>query len=269
MITVICCTYGRSQLLSESIECFLRQDYLDSQMLILNDCPEQTLIFSHPRVHILNFPERFGYYGDKLNHALSQATTELVSVWDDDDIYLPGFLTQMASLLPRFRHGRAAKPPLRWTETGNRYLRIQADGYMNCVLTERKLLQELGGYARVHYSVEVDLLHRMVNGGWLCGPGLEPRTCPQYIYRIPSGRLHMTDVQTEEVKDRLREDFLRAVALGSEPTGTITLVPHWKTDYQARAYESWEHYGERYANGHQQNDHPARSVGPQLQRVGA
>jgi hypothetical protein len=175
----------------------------------------------------------------------------------------------MMALLPRFRHGRAAKPPLRWTEIGKRYLRIQPDGYMNCVIAEKSLLQQLGGYARVHYSVEVGLLNRMALAGWLCGPGLETRTCPQYIYRIPSGRLHMTDVQTEEVKDRLRQDFLKAVAAGTEPTGTIRLVPHWKNDYQARALESWEHYGERYANGHQSDHHAPRTMGSELQRVGS
>ena len=248
MISVLCPTYGRSQLLNEMLECFLRQSYVGAELIILNDCPQQKLSFAHPRVEVLNRSTRFVTFGEKKNHLTTLARNRFVSFWDDDDIYLPDFLTTLDARLPRFRHSRAAKPDFRWYDAGGKYLVLQPSGYMNDMLVDRDLLIELGGFLKKDCDEEIPLLHSLVHGKWLLGPGREDQGCPQYIYRTNSGRMHVTDVGAELAHVKIHEDFERAVADGREPVGDITLTPHWKADYPARALASWEHHGAAYAN---------------------
>lgn len=269
MISVLCSTYGRTHLLSEMIECFLRQTYTGAELVILNDCERQRLTFDHPRVRIINRTVRFPVYGDKRNYLLTLATYDLVSLWDDDDIYLPNFLSDMMTLLPRFLGGKAAKPALCWNERGGRSLQLGCPGYMNAMLADRHLLLDLGGFARQQFNEDVPLLHKLVKGKHLCGPGKEPQTCPQFIFRHSSGLLHMTDVPNETSTTVFAADVERRMADGKEPTGSITLHPHWKCDYQDRANQSWERFGAPYANGNQPHDHEAGTVGQELQRVRA
>lgn len=48
-------SYGRVEYLEESLQSFLNQDYDgEKELVIVNDYPEQKLIFDHPDVRIFN-----------------------------------------------------------------------------------------------------------------------------------------------------------------------------------------------------------------------
>src|SRR5690349_243347 len=51
-VSCICATYNRPPhfqwLLEEAIESFLRQDYAEKELIVLNDCPEQELLCDAP-----------------------------------------------------------------------------------------------------------------------------------------------------------------------------------------------------------------------------
>ena len=89
LISAIMPTYGRPELVNESVAMFLSQDYENKELVILNDCVGQSFCFSHPQVTIVNHPERFGTLGEKRNACIEHAKGEIIAVWDDDDIYLP------------------------------------------------------------------------------------------------------------------------------------------------------------------------------------
>lgn len=82
-------TFGRPDLVPESVGMFLAQDYPHKELIILNDCPDQTYVSSHPDVKVVNARSRFPSLGEKRNEAIRMATGQLIAVWDDDDIYLP------------------------------------------------------------------------------------------------------------------------------------------------------------------------------------
>jgi glycosyltransferase involved in cell wall biosynthesis len=88
-VSVICPTFGRSQLLEETIESFLRQDYPDKEMIILNDLSDQQLIYDHPQVKIYNVQEKIYPLSLKKNKLVSLTCGELIVNWDDDDKFLP------------------------------------------------------------------------------------------------------------------------------------------------------------------------------------
>ena len=67
-ISCLCCTYGRppdrQYLLEEALQSFIQQSYPDKELIIVNDCPEQELVFQHPDVVVVNLPRRCRTLGE-------------------------------------------------------------------------------------------------------------------------------------------------------------------------------------------------------------
>ncbi len=90
--SVLCLTYKRPEALAEAVFSVLNQTQGNFELIIVNDCPEQTIILPHPKIVVFNLPERFKTLGAKRNFALRQAVGELIVWLDDDDIILPHHL---------------------------------------------------------------------------------------------------------------------------------------------------------------------------------
>lgn len=95
MVSCICPTYGRPpfflHLLEECVFWFLVQDYSGPrELLILNDCKEQKLVCDAPNVRIINVNDKAPTLGDKYNLMLTMAKGDIIMPWEDDDICLPG-----------------------------------------------------------------------------------------------------------------------------------------------------------------------------------
>jgi glycosyltransferase involved in cell wall biosynthesis len=102
-ISCKCITYGRVDLLEESLYSFLNQDYdFDSELVIVNDYPEQRLFFDHPKVKIINLDETFKTIGEKENFAIENCKYDTIAVWDDDDIALPNHLKNINKYFPGY-----------------------------------------------------------------------------------------------------------------------------------------------------------------------
>jgi len=90
-ITCLCPTHGRAHIIGEAIESYLRQDPcgVETELLIVNDCPEQPLDVSAPGVRVVNIYEPIPDYSLKMNKAVELAAGDLIAWWEDDDISLP------------------------------------------------------------------------------------------------------------------------------------------------------------------------------------
>jgi len=97
-ISCKCITYGRVNTLVEALHSFLIQDYPADrcELIIVNDYPDQKLVFDHPQVTIYNLDETFPIIGDKENYAIERCKGPLIAVWDDDDIAMPNHLQNIA-----------------------------------------------------------------------------------------------------------------------------------------------------------------------------
>ena len=87
-ISCKCITYGRVDTLEEALYSFLIQDYPSDrcELVIVNDYPEQKLVYDHPQVIIYNLDETFPLIGEKENYAIERCSGDLIAVWDDDDV---------------------------------------------------------------------------------------------------------------------------------------------------------------------------------------
>src|SRR5690554_1515091 len=73
VVSAIMPTYGRPELVSESVAMFLAQDYPHKELIILNDCDGQIFRFEHPQVTVINRSNRFATLGEKRNACIELA----------------------------------------------------------------------------------------------------------------------------------------------------------------------------------------------------
>ena len=90
MISVLTLTYGRKQLLEESIHSFLLQDFDKSEMVIINDEPNVIYRFNHPKVKIINLNQRFENISKKIEWGFKECSYDYVYRLYDDDLFEMG-----------------------------------------------------------------------------------------------------------------------------------------------------------------------------------
>jgi len=101
-ISAVCCTYGRFKCVERVMNCFLAQGYQNKELIIFNtdtDSPYDN-IQSNFNITIVNRSidsitnEPYTNVGAIRRDALMFASGDFVVTWDDDDIFLPHFMTQ-------------------------------------------------------------------------------------------------------------------------------------------------------------------------------
>lgn len=100
MISVVTLTYRRHRLLEEAIHSFLIQDFdCDSEMVVVNDCPNVTYEIDNDRIRIINLDKRFSSIGKKLEYGMKQCKYDYVYRLDDDDLLTPWGLSLSAKYI--------------------------------------------------------------------------------------------------------------------------------------------------------------------------
>ena len=250
-ISVLCPTYGRTKVLSELVESFRRQTYPAElrELVILNDRHDQTLHCDVPGVEVINTPIRYPTLGEKRNELLGLATSNLVTFWDDDDIYLPNRLQRSIDLWPSHplspqREYRASMESHLWyTDDGERLI-LQPAGHMHTMLVEKQAIKNAGGFPPEQMHQDVLLVKKLVENFWIKGEDNTPGM-PTTIYRRGGTPYqHVSDLSPEPVFNEDASAYFmdltdNKIAAGDEPTGTVTIVPRWSKDWLRLATQTW------------------------------
>ena len=234
-ISCKCITYGRVDTLEESIHSFLIQDYPKDrcELVIVNDYPNQKLIYDHPQVTIYNLDKTFPLIGEKENYAIERCKGELIAVWDDDDVALSNHLKNIAN------HWKEDTNIIHW-ETAVYYnepniTAITGVGNSGIVYSKyvwerigKSPLENAGGDMtltnRIHaLGGKVDVKMQDSEASWFymwggrgyhqSGQGKDDGTRPNIIER------HSEHIESERIK-------------GNIPTGDVYLRPKWNKDYK-------------------------------------
>lgn len=210
LISCVMPTYGRPLYVNEAVAMFLRQDYPDRELIVLNDCPGQTYVCDLPQVRVVNRPERYPTLGEKRNGAIELARGELIAVWDDDDVYLPWRLSY--SLAAMTREGREFYRAAEfWAYWGEEALHDNQSvpGWVNHpnTLFTRSLWEQVGGYPAQGVgedSVFFERIHRHLGEEFLKTP-LDPvdrffvlRGASHYHHMSMNGGQHPLDTSPGE-----------------------------------------------------------------------
>jgi hypothetical protein len=241
LISCLCPTFGRcgspwQYLLEESVESFLRQNDVHSELLILNDHPAQEVAFAHPRVRVINHKERFRTLGEKYNALVSLAFGSLLAPWEDDDICLPHRLE-----LSRERLGNRDyfNPRRYWflNHEGLHWDHSMGVGH-NLSLFRRRAWQAVGGYPAITGSQDAEMDQLLARHPHVsCRVEEEHLPLPEwyYIYRWGASPCHLSG---QSDMQKLYD------SLGSAPAapGRFTLTPHWREDYSALVATARAHW---------------------------
>lgn len=256
-VSVLMPTYARTKVLGEAIYGFLQQTYRGpTELIVFNDCQDQTLVCDAPRVNLVNFSTRYAGLGDKRASLMSAAKHELVCFWDDDDIYLPERIERGVQLyLARKPQGyRVSRESHAFQTEDNEKLTVRDAGPMWCVLSERSAIVEVGGPRNVELNYDVDLVTRLNAKKFMYGESATPGM-PSFIYRHGNATPyhHMTGLATDaetasvivgtRIHTAMGDATSALLALGAEPTGTIVINPAWNKDYVALAAAVWAQRG--------------------------
>lgn len=228
-ISCLCLAYGRPRLLEEAIESFIRQDYPNKELIIVNDLAEQELIYKHPQVKIFNFKERLPTHGEKRNKSVELSSGEILTSWDDDDISLPWRLSQIAKAWDENPNLGYFKPKKAWCDYGDRITRPHENMFFMQAAFSRKAFNDIGGYAKINKGEDVDFSTRVIaslkpeNAITKQFPDIEYA----FIYGWKSNSIHLSAMGDEKNMLINAEKHIKSKPI--DPV--VNLKPHWTKDY--------------------------------------
>lgn len=238
LISCLMPTFNRypqlAYLVEEAVECFLRQDDPDRELVICNDTPGQRLIVDDERVKVLNLDCRMATLSDKIQMCIDVAQGDLLCRWDDDDISLPHRLSYSRRKLADGWEWRAENY-LFDTGTlapvaGPANTHIQA-------LWRRDVLNLMGGQYPPNLSGYEDIAfnRELVQAGLPAQGELIPVEEVYYLYRWSTGSRHLSGVgggpeKLQEQWDRLGQASIAA--------GDFHVRPRWHRNHVARAKQT-------------------------------
>jgi hypothetical protein len=237
MLTAKCLTYGRVESLEESLYSFLIQEYNGpKEMVIINDYPEQTLIYNHPNVKIINLPYTFEFLGDKENFATEQCSGDIIMQWDDDDLALPNHLSNVKKFFKK------DSDLLHWQKgifiNGYNIQDITSLGNSGIVYS-KKIWKHIGGYPKENAGYDMSFVIKIKSVStniilasppeeevsWMYGWGNGVYHCSGMGADVPS-RPNIVERHTAYIESLRKE--------GKIPTGEVILNPRWKHNYKQK-----------------------------------
>lgn len=231
-ISCYCCTFARPRVLEEALHSFLEQDYEgEKELVILNDCAEQNLIFDHPEVKIFNVKERIKPLGSKFNKCVSLCTGDIFMPWEDDDIYLPW---RMSTTLKYMHNGLFHTSQGIYEENFKKLIFSSNVFHCNLAIT-RENWEKVGGYLNIDKgSVDCSLLSKITTT--IKNPTVQIKKNEIfYIYRwSQTGSYHASAIAPYETCDFAEETNKIVQNLKSESrfeSGDLNLNPRYKYDY--------------------------------------
>jgi glycosyltransferase involved in cell wall biosynthesis len=99
-VSCIMPTSNRRSFVPQAIRCFLRQDYANLELLVIDDGPQSSrdCVPESERIRYLRLDQKMTL-GAKRNFACEQARGEIIIHWDDDDWYAPRRVSTQVSAL--------------------------------------------------------------------------------------------------------------------------------------------------------------------------
>ena len=235
-ISCKCITYGRVDTLEEAIYSFLIQDYPADkcELVIVNDYPQQKLIFDHPQVTIYNLDETFTTIGEKENYAIERCSEDLIAVWDDDDVALSNHLSNIA------KHWKEDTNIIHW-ETGVFYnepsiTAIKGIGNSGIVYS-KKVWEQIGRSPIENAGGDMTLVNKIHALGRQHVVDVKmPDSEASWFYMWGGRGYHQsgqgTDVPGKPNIIQRHSDHIESLRkAGKIPTGDVHLNPHWNKDY--------------------------------------
>ncbi len=228
-VSFICPTFNRAplelSLLGEKVYWFTRQEYPLAlrELLILNDCNDQTLTCKVPGVRVVNYPHKFKTLGDKMNALQVLAKGDVIIPDEDDDISLPNRAWQAMQRLSGGLH--YWNPHARWYQDGP-FKNLVPDG-KNC--THHATCYRRGSvvYPSLTGNQDQVVEQWIRNQRYVTDTQFTKTEDLSYVYRFGVSRLHLS----------AQGDMQRAWDNQAVIPGLYEITPVMVRDYAREAEE--------------------------------
>ena len=96
LVSCIMPTANRQKFIPFAIDYFLKQDYKNTELIIIDDGLEsvEALIPNDPKFKYFYYPDKLGTIGIKRNLACEKANGDIILHWDDDDWYAQDWISR-------------------------------------------------------------------------------------------------------------------------------------------------------------------------------
>lgn len=218
MLSVLTMTYKRSHILEEAIQSFLLQDFQDAEMVVLNDSPDVSYVFDHPRVRVINHPTRFPNLSKKLQYGFTQCQGDWVYRLDDDDLLAPDALKNVSEWVKEGKDiVRACKA---FYLLNNDYQGFSDNINNGNVYSKKYLSRVIFSDNSIGEDVEITFKQ---------GAEIFTGQEPTMIYRWGGDTFHISALGVENAD---KSDYLfNKIEERVKEEGIITLNPHFKLPY--------------------------------------
>jgi len=233
-ISCKCITYGRVDMLEESVYSFINQEYPGrKELIIVNDYPLQKLEFNHPDVKIYNLDQTFATIGEKENFAVEKCSADIIAVWDDDDVAMPNHLTNIA------KYFKKESDLLHW-EKGvyfNEPNISAITGLGNSgIVYSKRIWKEIGGHPLENAGYDMSFVLKIKDFSKNVVLAAPPNEEVSWFYMWGGRGYHMSGQGSDggdkpNVIKRHAEHIEYLRQHGEIPTGVVKLNPRWKKDY--------------------------------------
>lgn len=231
-VSAMCCSYGRTALLEEAIECFLRQDYKGpKELVVLNDLEGLELRCDASGVVVANLPRRMGSFGEKRHAIIGMCKHQLLFPWDDDDIHLPHRISKSVGRIGRDGYWKPSEAWSLGTSKGGG-LEVSRNQFHAQGCYRKALYYSVGGYPPQEQSTDTVLEQALVASNNRLVEDMSPEEL-FYIYRWGSATPAVPHLSGHKA------DKFKAWA-DVQPKGLVHLNPHWDQDYLGLVREELE-----------------------------
>lgn len=190
LVSCLCLTYARPQVLREAIWCFLQQDYPNKELIVVNDHHNPIVLDQeYPGVTLINVTQRFANLGKKRNYTTGLASGEVLCVWDDDDLHMPWRLTQTVRHLMRNPDKWAYKPTHAWMSVNNTGYRVQRALFHSQLGMRREAFNYTGGYPDMNVGEDQAFEDRIPPDKWIRHLAAPAEFI--YVYRWGNNHTHI------------------------------------------------------------------------------
>ena len=225
-MSCLCPTFGRANLLEESIESFLRQEEDEKELIILNDADWQTLeLEPYDNIRLYNSEERFPDMGSKWNWLVREAIFDNLVPWPSDDIMLPWALSTLQALLWGYEY---VHPLGRFVFTSRGFKNFDHHGCQGIIAFTKGAHEGVGGYPKQYGGQDTVFLHKLRKLYGTNDPKLDESTA-FFCYRWFGIPLHLSGIKTDERWEKLAKQMQK-----NYPEAVCHLNPHWDMDYVER-----------------------------------
>lgn len=182
-ITCLCPTYGRRQeLLNNCLACFADQDYHNATLVLHDDLGTlANTKIDCPNVVVMSTTKRSSSVAQKFNEIIGHVSPgQGLVVWDDDDIYLPQYISSHVAALHRYQWSKPSRiisayhsPPQEEDAAGR---------FHGSIALRASFLNQVGGWIdTTRGTYDQEMLHLLERNA-ISGDPLQFAP-PQYIYR--------------------------------------------------------------------------------------